>query len=191
VLLRDGARPVLIWPLAIERHPLITIARGAGSPIGQYDEILIDPDTDKTAALSAALDALRSSPVPPDLIHLERVRADGMLKQMLGDLSTPHSPEAAPYVDLSEGFAAAVARRPTYAAKQHRKRVRRLLKSGDCGFALAQDAAEAEAWMQEALTLKRLWLRKMDCSAEHSSGRKPEHALRTSPVRCRTRPPHR
>ena len=158
IVVRDGARPVLIWPLAIERHLLISIARGAGAPIGQYDDILIDPAADGRVALATALDVLRQS-VHPDLLQLERVRADSLLRTALPDMAPLNVPETAPYVDLSSGFAAALARRPRYAAKQHRKRVKRLTKAGDCSIAVAMDPAEAEAWMLEALSLKRAWLR--------------------------------
>ena len=47
---RNG-RVVLIWPLLIERRALVRVARGAGAPIGQYDEILLDPDCDAADAL--------------------------------------------------------------------------------------------------------------------------------------------
>jgi len=155
---RDGARPVLIWPLAIERRLLVRIARGAGAPIGQYDDIIVDPDVDRRAVLATALDVL-SERVRPDLLQVERVRADSLLRSALPELTALNSPETAPYVDLSSGFAAAMARRPRYAAKQHRKRVKRLTKAGDCTIGIAGNSTEAEAWMQEALTLKRAWLR--------------------------------
>jgi CelD/BcsL family acetyltransferase involved in cellulose biosynthesis len=158
IVVRDGARTVLIWPLAIERHLLVRIARGAGAPIGQYDDIIVDPEVDRRAGLATALDALREC-VRPDLLQLERVRADSLLRPALPELAPLKVPETAPYVDLSSGFTAALARRPRYAAKQHRKRVRRLAKAGDCAIAMARNPAEAEAWMHEALTLKRAWLR--------------------------------
>jgi CelD/BcsL family acetyltransferase involved in cellulose biosynthesis len=158
IVVREGARPVLIWPLSIERHGLVRIARGAGTPIGQYDEVMVDPGADSRAALSAALEVLRTS-IRADVLQLERVRADGLLRTALRDVVPLTSTETAPYVDLSGGLDAALARRPRYATKQHRKRVKRFTKAGDCSMALAATAAEAEAWTREALGLKSVWLR--------------------------------
>src|SRR4051812_15840457 len=71
VVLRRAGRAVLIWPLVVERRAFIRIARGAGAPISQYDEVLLDPETDARTALKTALDALATS-VNPDLLLLER-----------------------------------------------------------------------------------------------------------------------
>ncbi len=158
VVVRHGGRPVLIWPLSIERHGFVRVARGAGAPITQYDEILVDPETDTSAALAAALDVLRET-VRPDLVYLEQVRADSALRAALREEKPIGGAEAAPYVDLSEGLSAALARRKSCTAKKQRKRVKRFAKEGRQAVALASDAAEAEAWLIEALTLKRDWLR--------------------------------
>lgn len=158
VVLRHAGQPVLIWPLFIERRALVRIARGAGVPISQYDEILVDPAFDKKAAFAAALDALRDT-VRPDLVLLEGVRADSALRAALRDVSPIGCGDAAPNIDLSQGLAVALAMRKPYAAKQQRKRMKRFIKAGKSTVAIANDPAEAEAWLVEALTLKRNWLR--------------------------------
>jgi hypothetical protein len=79
VVVRDHAdRALLIWPVLVEQVGFVRIARGAGAPVGQYDEVLLDPDCDPTATWKAATDALTAA-VRPDLICLERVRGDGAL----------------------------------------------------------------------------------------------------------------
>ena len=58
----------------VERHGLLRIVCGAGAPISQYDEILVDPDACVRTAMGAALDILAKT-IRPDLLMLERVRA--------------------------------------------------------------------------------------------------------------------
>lgn len=158
IVVREGAQPVLIWPLAIERHMLFRIVRSAGSPIGQYDDILLHPDADGEAALTAALDALTET-VRPDLLILERVRSDSALRAALHDATPICQEEAAPFVDLSGGAEQALAALKPTVAKKQRKRVRRFFRQGDVSFAIADDPAEAEAWLAAALALKRGWLK--------------------------------
>ncbi len=158
IVVSDDGRPVLIWPLSIERHAAFRVARGAGTPLGQYDDILLDPGVDGEAAVNAALSALRET-TRPDLLLLERVRADSALRDALRDVSPICWTEAAPYADLSHGIDDALgALKPTVAKKQ-RKRVRRFHREGRARFALAEDPGEAAAWLMEALALKRGWLR--------------------------------
>jgi CelD/BcsL family acetyltransferase involved in cellulose biosynthesis len=128
IVVREDARAVLLWPLMVVRRPFFTIAVGAGAPIGQYDDILLDPACDGAAAWSAALAALTET-VRPDVVCLERVRADGALRSVLGDRAPLSPPEGAPFADLSNGMRA------------------------------SRERDEAEAWLAEAMTLKRDWLR--------------------------------
>lgn len=157
VVRRDGA-PVLIWPLTEERRALLRVVRGAGSPVSQYDDILIDPEVDPEAAMAAALDALTRA-LRPDLVLLERVREDGALRDALRNATPLCAGEAAPYADLSQGAAAVLAAQKPIVVKKQRKRVRRFQKEGDVVFAVATGYSQARDWLTEALTLKREWLR--------------------------------
>jgi len=159
IVARHQDRTVLIWPLFIERRGLFRVASGAGVPIGQYDEILLDPDYDGEAALTAALDALADT-VRPDLVSLERVRADSSLRAALTGVPPLSWTEGAPYTDLSNGMEEVWATRKTRVARQQRKRLRAFCDAGEVGFRVALDPAEAESWLAEALALKRNWLRK-------------------------------
>jgi CelD/BcsL family acetyltransferase involved in cellulose biosynthesis len=158
IVVREGSRPVLIWPLAIERRMLFRIVRSAGAPIGQYDDILLDPHVDGEATLATAFDALMEK-LRPDLLILERVRSDSSLRAALHDATPICQEEAAPFVDLSAGAEQALAALKPTVAKKQRKRVRRFFRQGNVNFTIADDPAEAEAWLAAALALKRDWLK--------------------------------
>ncbi len=157
VVVRHEARVVLIWPLLVTRRGPFRIASGAGSPIGQYDEVLLDPDYDGETALSEALAALSRS-VGPDLIFLERVRADSALRAALPNAAPLSWAEGAPYTDLSDGMDSVRATRKPRVLRQQKKRVRTFAQSGKVEFNIAASPDEAKAWLGEALALKRDWL---------------------------------
>lgn len=158
VVVRHAGRPILIWPLFIERHGFLRIACSAGAPISQYDEILADPDACVRTAMGTALDILAKT-IGPDLVMFERVRADSQLRSALREAKPLGCDEGAPYLDLSGGLEAALKSRKSYAAKQQKKRMKRFAKEGESAVTIASDPAEAEAWLSEALTLKRNWLK--------------------------------
>lgn len=175
VAVRSGDDLVAVWPLAVERHGILRVARGAGAPIAQYDELLLHPGANARAVLATALQALRTE-LRPDLVLLERVRTDGPLALALQGTAPLCATESAPYVDLSRGAAAALAGMKPLAAKKQRKRVRRFRKEGQVDFAVAGDAATAKAWLGEALALKRDWLK--------GSGRISRAFVRTASGHC-------
>jgi CelD/BcsL family acetyltransferase involved in cellulose biosynthesis len=158
VVRREDGRAVLIWPILVERKGLVRIARGAASPVGQYDEFLVDPECDEGAALAAAIAALKRG-ARPDLFFLERVRADSALRAAIGSLAAPSKSEGAPYSDLSRGAEALFETLKPRVVQQHRKRLRRLEQEGSVSFEIAENAADAERWLTEAMAIKREWLR--------------------------------
>jgi CelD/BcsL family acetyltransferase involved in cellulose biosynthesis len=158
IVVRHEDRAVLIWPLLLRRRGFVRIAAGAGAPIGQYDEILLDPDYDGDAVLAAALATLADT-ARPDLISLERVRADSALRAALNGTPPLSWAEGAPYTDLSGGMEGVWSTRKPRVVRQQKKRVRHFRQKGAVDFAVAADAAQAEAWLAEALALKREWLR--------------------------------
>lgn len=158
VVVRHADHVVLIWPLFVARRRLVRIACGAGSPIGQYDDILLDRDYDGKAAVTTALEALADT-VRPDLVRVERVRADSALRAALYDRTPLSWAEGAPYADLSNGLAGVKACQKPRVVRQQKKRLRAFDRKGKVGFQIASDAAEAEVWLAEALALKRDWLR--------------------------------
>ena len=159
VVVRREGRAILIWPLLVERVGLVRIAKGAGAPIGQYDEVLLDPDADPAEALTTAIDALVRA-AGPDLIFLERARADGALRNALGDVEPLASAEGAPFADLSHGSAHLMASLKSRVARQQRKRMRQFEQHGQRGFEVASEPEIAERWLSEAIVLKKEWLRR-------------------------------
>jgi CelD/BcsL family acetyltransferase involved in cellulose biosynthesis len=158
VLRGEDGEVFLIWPLVIERTGLARIARGAGAPFGQYDDILLDPAYDGPSALAAAIEVLDRT-IRPDLLSLERVRADSALRTALGAVPPLGEREGAPYADLSAGAAAHFATLKSRVLQQQRKRARRFEQEGAVGFEVAQNAADAERWIVEAMEIKHNWLR--------------------------------
>ena len=159
VVVRHEDRTILIWPLCIRRRGLVRVAAGAGAPITQYDDVLLDPDYDGEAVLKAAMDALRST-LRPDLVSLERVRADSALRAALRAAPPLFWTGGAPYTDLSQGVAGARAARKPRAARHQKKRIRRFARQGRVGFSVSADGEQAAAWLAEALALKHEWLRR-------------------------------
>jgi CelD/BcsL family acetyltransferase involved in cellulose biosynthesis len=158
VVRREDGRAVLIWPILVERKGLVRIARGASNPVGQYDEFLLDPECDEATAFTAAIAALKRS-ARPDLFFLERVRADSALRTAIGPFAVPSKSEGAPYSDTSRGAEALFATLKSRVVQQHRKRERRLDQEGAVRFEVADNAADAERWLVEAMAIKREWLR--------------------------------
>jgi CelD/BcsL family acetyltransferase involved in cellulose biosynthesis len=158
VVVRDDGRPVLIWPLFIEKQALVRIARGAGAPIGQYDEFLLDPDCDAAGAFDAAM-RLLAKEARADVVVLERVRADAALRKALQDTLPVNSIEAAPYADLSGGVPKLMTSLKSRVVRQQKKRVRRFEQEGTVAFEVAASPKQARDWLTDAMALKREWLR--------------------------------
>lgn len=158
VLVRDQSRPVLIWPIAIERRGPFRIAVGAGAPIVQYDELLLDPAVEGKAAFELAIQTLTTS-TSVDAVTLERIREDGALWSVLGQCgAVVRGSEAAPYADLSAGVGPYTATLKKRVLTQQKRRVRRFQDRGPWSFQMAEGPDEAQAWVREALALKRKWL---------------------------------
>jgi CelD/BcsL family acetyltransferase involved in cellulose biosynthesis len=158
IVVRHEKRAILIWPLLIERRMLATVATGAGAPIGQYDEFLLDPEYDAETAMKVAIEALVET-ARPDFLFLERVRADGSLRRALGNTPPLFWAEGAPFADLSGGIEPFIASLKQRVARQQKKRVQRFRKAGRVAFEMASNPAEAETWLADAMAIKRKWLR--------------------------------
>lgn len=158
VVVREDLRPVLVWPMAIERRGPFRIGIGAGSPITQYDDLLLDPAVDGKAAFGLAIRTLTSS-TRVDAVALERIREDGALWSVLGEWGAiPSGAEAAPFADLSSGLGAYRVSLKKRVLAQQKRRVRRFEGEGPGSFEVAEDPDRAQAWVREALSLKRKWL---------------------------------
>jgi CelD/BcsL family acetyltransferase involved in cellulose biosynthesis len=143
--------------------------------VGQYDEMLLDPGCDALEAFAAAREALLAS-ARPDLILLERVRADGALRPILAEAAPLGAAEGAPYADLSDGMAEFIKTLKSRVVRQQKKRVRRFEEEGCVGFEIACGAEQASEWLSEAMEMKREWLR--------STGRFSRAFLKSETVDC-------
>jgi CelD/BcsL family acetyltransferase involved in cellulose biosynthesis len=89
---------------------------------------------------------------------LERVRADGPLRNALAHAEPLCWAEGAPYADLSGGMPAFMNSLKARVTRQQRKRVRRFEEEGQVAFEVANSPTEAASWLEEAMALKRDWL---------------------------------
>jgi CelD/BcsL family acetyltransferase involved in cellulose biosynthesis len=160
VMVYRGETLAGIVPVEITSRGLVTTARLAGAPVGQYDDVLIDPAADPADVVEAALAALRRDR-GVDLLLLTRVRSDGALARGCRRFVELGPPEEAPYADLGEaGADAFMASLKGRVRRQQSKRKRQLAELGMCEYAQAAGPEEAAQWMREALALKREWLRR-------------------------------
>ncbi|MEX0853350.1 MAG: GNAT family N-acetyltransferase [Bauldia sp.] len=156
---RDNTLAGLI-PVEIRRRGMVTTARLAGAPVGQYDDVLIAPTADPASVVAAACEALRKEH-GVDVVLLTRVRSDSALAAAESRSVAIGAPEQAPYADLGEdGAEAFMATLKKRVRRQLAKRQRQLAELGPCAFAQAADPDEAADWMRQALELKRDWLRR-------------------------------
>ncbi len=159
VLVHRGDLLAGIVPVEVASRGLVTTARVAGAPVGQYDDVLVDPSADPAEVVDAACAALRRD-CGVDLVLLTRVRSDSALAKGCRHSVELGSPEEAPYAELGEGGADAfMASLKGRVRRQQTKRKRQLADLGECEYAQAAGPAEAAEWMREALALKREWLR--------------------------------
>ena len=158
VVVRQGSRAVLIWPLAVSRKNPVRIVSGAGAPITQYDDMLLDPDCNRRDALSTAM-ACIAAEIRPDIMAFSNLRAGGPVTEALGPAATAGcEPEGAPFTDLSGGLDGVRSAMKTRARQNQRKRMQKFREAGAEEFRIAETPAEAEAWLGEILTAKRKWL---------------------------------
>jgi CelD/BcsL family acetyltransferase involved in cellulose biosynthesis len=153
-----GGRTVMIWPLAMVRRGPFRLVCGAGAPVGQYDDVVLDPDVDAGATLAAAWSELTSQGV--DLFRLDRVRADSPLLPFLQARGASiGETDVAPYADLpAAGFDAFMAGVKPRVQRHQRRRARQLAELGEVSFAVADEPETAVAWLEETIALKRRWL---------------------------------
>ena len=159
VVVRQGRGIVAVIPVELRRRGGIMTARLAGTPIGQYDEVLIDPAADPARVVAAAWAALRQTS-GVDVIMLGRVRRDSALWAACAGAIRLGQPDEAPYADLGDhsGGDAFVATLKDRVRRQLAKRRRQLADLGPCRFDHPATPEEAADWMRFALTMKRDWL---------------------------------
>lgn len=159
IVIRRADAPVLIWPLVVGRRGPVRLAWGAGAPVGQYDDVALDPRCDGEAALRAAYEALLASG-NIDLLRLDRVRSDSPLQPFLASRGACiGETDVAPYADLpAAGFDAFMESVKPRVQRHQRRRARQLAEIGECRFVVADESQTMTDWLDETIALKRRWL---------------------------------
>jgi CelD/BcsL family acetyltransferase involved in cellulose biosynthesis len=154
VAVYDAQRLVMLWPLEIERHAKISIARWIGEPLTQYGDILAEPGADRIHWFDAAREHLwRRKDV--DLFALSRMRDDSVLAQLATALKAAGPRTSAPFVDLT------CSRQHANGRSRHKsisRRAKHLASAGPVSLSVIEDRA-ARIWtLRTALAQKRSWL---------------------------------
>lgn len=164
-----GTRLAAILPLGVERAGALRIARYPGGEHASIRMPLVEPDclgalADPLALAKALQDALRSAPVPVDLLDL-----DALPLQWNGaDVPLANHPAARPArlpigrLDLASDLAATLGpERRGRKAKKHRAQVNALAPVGGYRFRRAESEAEALALFESFRTEKAAWFARM------------------------------
>ncbi len=159
VLVYDGDTLVALIPIVLRRIGPLRIARLAGFPIGQYDDILIRPAGDPGKVLEALVQAIRTN-TGADILTFDNVRSDSALGAACRDVAIRIGrSEKAPFAEFGNGDPVAFTDGLKKRVRKHLVKCRRDLESlGRTEFAVARSADAARNWMEEALRLKRQWL---------------------------------
>ena len=79
-----NGRLVLVAPLQLERHGLVTQLCWMGCPVAQYGDVLVSSEYDSAHNIRAALDVAIET-FKPDVVGLCKVRDDSRLAKALSD----------------------------------------------------------------------------------------------------------
>jgi CelD/BcsL family acetyltransferase involved in cellulose biosynthesis len=150
VVVHDGDRPMVVFPIALTRRSGIAAAHFLGDPLIQYGDVLAAPGA-TMAHLEAAWHAV-ADPAVARFVHLRKVRADARIAPLLARTATVVAEHEAPYVDVRAP--AAIGSRD---ARELRRFRRRLAEHGELRFDVLSGRA-AQTAVHEALAIKRDWL---------------------------------
>ena len=159
ILVRDQGLLVALAPIRVARWGTLRIARLAGFPIGQYDEVLVRPTHNAATMLQEIGRALREV-CGIDIVMFQNVRDDSVLADACrkGGHATG-TLKYAPAVDLGDQAAEIYSNGLKKRVRKHLAKCRRELEArGEIEFVIAEDGRKASEWLDEALHLKRQWL---------------------------------
>jgi len=150
VTVRDGKRPMAVFPTVVGHWLGIPSIRFLGEPFVQYGDVIARPDA-KAAHLHAALAAAADERIA-SVAFFRRVRVDAVIAPILARRAAVVTDDGAPIVDLQDG-----AKLKSHHARELRRLRRRLSEQGDLVFEVLSGAATREI-LQETLQFKRTWL---------------------------------
>lgn len=160
---RCDGKLVMVWPLVVTKAHGVRKLTWLGQPVTQYGDALVDDVADKASSLSGALTFLTGN-ARADVLSIWKVRDDANVAQLLKSsraMETDH--QQAPFLDLSDNadgvtFEKYSRRKSAKAAKNLRRKKRRLEETGSVEFAVLPDGHDAVDACNTAMRLKREWL---------------------------------
>ena len=150
VIVRDGSRPVVIFPAVVGLWLGIPSIRFLGDPFVQYGDVIAHPDA-TPAQLDMALDAVSDECIA-SFATFRRVRVDAAIGPALARRAAVVAEDGAPAVDLRDET-----KLKSHHVRELRRLRRRLSTRGDVVFEVLKGAATREV-LRETLEFKRAWL---------------------------------
>ncbi|MDA7946141.1 MAG: GNAT family N-acetyltransferase [Hyphomicrobiaceae bacterium] len=159
---RHDGRTVMIWPLIADRHLGVDYVCWMGMPVSQYSDVLVEDAPERMDWLRAGWRFIRSG-LGADMICVPKVREDAVLSTLLRSLDLqPVLETEAPYADLLKAgsYDVYASRFSSRSRKNRRRQRRRLSEQGNVSVEVLTGGEAARLAAQEAIDLKREWLRK-------------------------------
>lgn len=154
----DGARPVAVLPLCLDKRAGLRVARILGAPLSQYTDLVCDDVHLKRAIRVFENEIAASKDI--DLYIFPRVRDDARAAALLSGLKAERlSESAAPFADLTmfDGFDDYL--KANWKAHRDRRRLRRrATASGPLTFEVCSSFSRAAEVVRHAIEMKRNWL---------------------------------
>ena len=156
---QDG-RLVMLWPLVLTRVCGLKELSWLGEPVSQYGDVLVEAGPDRAALLRDAWRFIAAT-LKPDLVRLNKTRADAVIAPLLTELGAWSAQQLeAPYLDLKSAPTWAVfeQRYPKRSRRNRQRQFRRLEDMGPVTFGCLSEGPEAAALARQAIEMKRSWL---------------------------------
>jgi CelD/BcsL family acetyltransferase involved in cellulose biosynthesis len=154
----EGARPVAVLPLCLDRRVGLRAARILGAPLSQYTDLICEDGHLGDAIRVFENEIAASNDV--DIYIFPRVRGDAKASVLLSALGAERlSESAAPFADLTmfDGFDGYL--KANWKAHRDRRRLRRrAAASGPLAFEVCSSFSRAAEVARDAIELKRNWL---------------------------------
>jgi CelD/BcsL family acetyltransferase involved in cellulose biosynthesis len=168
VVVRDGPRPILVFPTVTASRSGLSTIRFLGDPLIQYGDIVAAPEAEERH-VAAAWQAV-ADPAVAQFIHLRKVREDSRVAPFLAAQTPALNRQAAPFVSLDQWQPQSVS------ANDLNRRRRRLSKHGELRFDVLSGPQSVET-IRQALEMKRAWLDMRGLASRVIGCRKWESAL--------------
>ena len=152
---------VLIAPLVLTKKAGIKTLQWIGEPVSQYGDIVIKNDGNNLQWLQQGFSFLTKS-LKPDLFYLRKTRFDATITPLLENYGATVLVETqAPYIEMlgAKTFAEFNKRYSQRSRKSKRRHRRKLEEHGSLSFDFFKEGAQAELAAQQAIDLKRQWLK--------------------------------